>query len=78
LVSLRLRQSNLQADSCDALKRIWRWFRVDLLGELPADVGRLLYTYRQVIEAADDGRDKWKKLRAMNQLDVTRGTIQLV
>ena len=53
-------------------------FRVDLLRETPEQVGPLLDAYRRVIARADDGRDTWRKLRAMNQLGVTRGTLQLV
>ena len=38
----------------------------------------LLDTYRRVLAGDDDGRETWRKLRAMNQLGVTRGTLQLV
>ena len=55
-----------------------RRFRVDLLRETPEPVGLLLDAYRGVIAGADDGRDAWKRLRAMNQLGVTRGTLQLL
>jgi putative protease len=55
-----------------------RRFRVELLRETPEQVGPLLTAYRRVIAGADDGRETWKKLRAMNQLGVTRGTLQLV
>jgi putative protease len=55
-----------------------RRFRVELLRETPEQVGPLLDAYRRVIEGNDDGRDTWRKLRAMNQLGVTRGTLQLV
>jgi putative protease len=55
-----------------------RRFRIDLLRESPEQVGPLLETYRRVIAGADDGRETWRKLRAMNQLGVTRGTLQLV
>jgi U32 family peptidase len=55
-----------------------RRFRVDLLRETPDQVGPLLDAYRRVIAGADDGRETWKRLRAMNQLGVTRGTLQLV
>jgi putative protease len=55
-----------------------RRFRVELLRETPEQVGPLLAAYRRVIAGADDGRDTWRKLRAMNQLGVTRGTLQLV
>jgi putative protease len=55
-----------------------RRFRVELLRETAEQVGPLLDAYRRVIEGNDDGRNTWKKLRAMNQLGVTRGTLQLV
>jgi putative protease len=55
-----------------------RRFRVELLRESPSEVGPLLDAYKRVIAGTDNGRDAWRKLRAMNQLGVTRGTLQLV
>ncbi|HEX4609576.1 MAG TPA: U32 family peptidase, partial [Urbifossiella sp.] len=55
-----------------------RAFRVDLLRETPADVGPLLDRYAAVIGGADDGRQVWRQLRALNQLGVTRGTLQML
>jgi putative protease len=55
-----------------------RWFRVDLLRETPEQVGPLLEQYRRVISGEDDGRATWKKLKVLNQLGVTRGTLQMV
>jgi putative protease len=55
-----------------------RRFRVELLRETQEQVGPLLDAYHRVVEGADDGRDTWRKVRAMNQLGVTRGTLQLV
>ncbi len=55
-----------------------RTFRVDLLRETPAQVGPLLERYARVIAGRDDGRETWRQLRALNQLGVTRGTLQLV
>jgi putative protease len=55
-----------------------RRFRIDLLRGTPEQVGPLIETYRRVIDGTDSGRDTWRKLRAMNQLGVTRGTLQLV
>lgn len=55
-----------------------RRFRADLLRETPEQVGPLMDTYRRVIEGKDDGATTWRQLRAMNQLGVTRGTLQLV
>ena len=54
-----------------------RTFRVDLLRETPAEIGPLLEQYSRVIAGRDDGRDVWKQLRVLNQLGVTRGTLQL-
>jgi putative protease len=55
-----------------------RRFRIDLLRETAADVGPTIEAYRRVIDGQEDGRQTWRKLRAMNQLGVTRGTLQLV
>src|SRR5581483_11553890 len=55
-----------------------RRFRVDLLREPPEQVGPLLDRYARVAAGLDDGRDTWRQLRALNQLGVTRGTLQLV
>lgn len=55
-----------------------RTFRVDLLREPPAAVGPLLAQYARVIAGDDAGRTVWRELRALNQLGVTRGTLQLV
>jgi putative protease len=55
-----------------------RTFRIDLLRETPNQVGRLLECYARVVAGRDDGRDTWRQLRALNQLGVTRGTLQLV
>jgi putative protease len=54
-----------------------RWFRVELLRESPAEVGPLLDRYAAVLAGRDDGRSAWRQLRALNQLGVTRGTLQL-
>jgi putative protease len=53
-------------------------FRVDLLRETPEQVGALLTRYARVTAGLDDGRETWRQLRALNQLGVTRGTLQLV
>ena len=55
-----------------------RWFRIDLLRETPEQVGPLLEQYRRVIAGDDDGRATWKNLKALNQLGVTRGTLQMI
>ena len=53
-------------------------YRIDLLRETPEQVGSLLTQYARVIAGLDDGRETWRQLRALNQLGVTRGTLQLV
>ncbi len=54
-----------------------RTFRVDLLRETPEQVGVLLDRYAAVVSGTDDGRGVWRQLRALNQLGVTRGTLQM-
>jgi putative protease len=53
-------------------------FRIDLLRETPEQVGPLLTQYARVVAGRDDGGTTWRQLRALNQLGVTRGTLQLV
>jgi putative protease len=55
-----------------------RHFRVELLRETPQQVGPLLERYARVLAGMDDGRDTWRQLRALNQVGLTRGTLQLV
>ncbi|WP_145234361.1 U32 family peptidase [Urbifossiella limnaea] len=53
-------------------------FRIDLLRESAADVAPLLDRYAAVVSGADDGRQVWRQLRALNQLGVTRGTLSVL
>jgi putative protease len=55
-----------------------RVFRVDLLRETAAEVGPLLDRYARVVGGLDDGRATWRELRVLNQLGVTRGTLQVL
>ena len=55
-----------------------RTFRIDLLRETPTETHTLLNQYARVIAGTDDGRETWKKLKVLNQLGVTRGTLNLV
>ncbi|AMV23378.1 putative protease YhbU precursor [Gemmata sp. SH-PL17] len=55
-----------------------RTFRVDLLRETPAQVVSLLERYARVIAGRDDGHETWRQLRVLNQLGVTRGTLQVI
>jgi putative protease len=51
-------------------------FRVELLRETAAQVGPLLERYARVLAGLDDGRTTWRHLQVLNQLGVTRGTLQ--
>jgi len=48
------------------------------LRETADQVGPPLEAYRRVFSGEDDRRDSWRKVRAMNELGVARGTLQLV
>jgi putative protease len=52
-----------------------RHFRVELLRETPAESVELLDRYARVLAGIDDGRSTWRQLRVLNQLGVTRGTL---
>src|SRR5260370_6225462 len=49
------------------------YFRIDLLRESAEEVRPLLESYARVLKGGDDGRGLWRRLRAVNQLGVTRG-----
>lgn len=55
-----------------------RWFRIELLRDQPETIAPLLDEYQRVIHGMESGQNIWKHLRALNQLGVTRGTLQLV
>jgi putative protease len=55
-----------------------RWFRVELLREKPDEVVPLLERYAAVLAGRDNGRSAWRQLKALNQLGVTRGTLNLL
>jgi U32 family peptidase len=55
-----------------------RWFRIDLLRETPEQAVKLVEQYRRVLDGSDDGKQTWKQLKAVNQLGVTRGTLNLL
>ena len=54
-----------------------RAFRVELMRESASEVGPLLERYGRVLNGRDDGRGLWRHLRALDQIGVTRGTLQL-
>jgi putative protease len=52
-----------------------RHFRVEFLRETPDQVPTLLNNYARVLSGQDDGRATWRQLRVLNQLGITRGTL---
>ncbi len=54
------------------------WFRVELLRETAAEVAPLVERYAAVLAGKDDGHGTWRSLQALNQLGVTRGTLQMI
>jgi putative protease len=52
-----------------------RHFRVELLRQQPDQVAPLLDNYARVLAGQDDGRETWRELRVLNQLGITRGTL---
>jgi U32 family peptidase len=54
-----------------------RHFRVELLRETAAEVGPVLEHYSRVIAGEESPRETWRNLQILNQLGVTRGTLQL-
>jgi U32 family peptidase len=54
-----------------------RHFRVELLRETATQVPPLLENYSQVIAGLEPPRQAWRNLQVLNQLGVTRGTLQL-
>ncbi len=55
-----------------------RRFRIDLLRETADEAVQLLEQYIRVINGLDDGKQTWRQLNALNQLGVTRGTLNLL
>jgi putative protease len=53
-----------------------RHFRVELLRENQRQTVELLDRYARVLGGLDDGRTAWRGLQILNQLGVTRGTLE--
>jgi U32 family peptidase len=51
-------------------------YRVELLRQTAAETPALLDRYVRVIAGMDNGRATWRQLRVLNQLGVTRGTLE--
>ncbi len=54
-----------------------RHFRVELLRETGPQVAPLLESYARIIAGLQSPRQAWRGLQVLNQLGVTRGTLQL-
>jgi putative protease len=50
-------------------------FRVEMLRESPEQVGPLLDRYARVLRGLENGWATWRQLRVLNQLGLTRGTL---
>jgi putative protease len=57
------------------LKSGLRHFRIELLHESAQETLDLMDAYARVIAGLDDGRAAWRRLKAVNQMGVTRGTM---
>jgi putative protease len=55
-----------------------RWFRIELLRQTADQVGDLLNCYAEILRGEKAGADAYRRLRALNQLGVTRGTLQVI
>jgi putative protease len=51
-------------------------YRVELLDEPAAEIGRVIGTYRDLLAGRTTGREVWQSLRATNRVGVTRGTLE--
>jgi putative protease len=53
-----------------------RHFRVEMVRESAAEAAQLLDRYAKVLAGLEDGRATWRQLKVLNQLGVTRGTLE--
>ena len=51
-------------------------FRIELLREKPAEIPSLIERYTDVLAGKTDGKPAVRSLRVLNQLGVTRGTLE--
>ena len=58
------------------LARGIRHFRLELLDEPAAEIGRIVAAYHDLLAGRTTGRDVWKALNAANRVGVTRGTLE--
>jgi putative protease len=60
----------------ELLKLGVRRFRVEFLGEPPADITRTIGLYRKLLAGSISPATIWTDLKAMNRVGVTRGTLE--
>lgn len=53
-----------------------RHFRIDFLDDTAAEVERIVTCYRQLLSGERSGAELWRELRLINQLGVTRGSME--
>jgi putative protease len=53
-----------------------KYFRVEFINESESEVLKTLETYRDLLSGKVDGSFVWKNLKLINQLGVTRGTLE--
>jgi putative protease len=53
-------------------------FRVELLDEPVEAVDGIVRAYRDLLAGRCTGRDVWTRLRAVNRIGVTRGTLEAI
>ena len=58
------------------IERGTRHFRIELLDEAPAEIERIVKLYGELLAGRVTGREVWSRLRALNRVGVTRGTLE--
>jgi len=53
-----------------------RDFRVEFLDEPAAEMGAVIAAYRDLLAGRASGREVWRKVKAVNRVGVTRGTLE--
>jgi putative protease len=53
-----------------------RHFRIEFVGETPAEVERTIGQYRRLLRGEISGADLWRELKLLSQLGVTRGQME--
>jgi len=58
------------------LARGIRHFRIELLEQSAEAIGDIIHDYRDLLAGRTTGREVWGRLKAMNRVGVTRGTLE--